>query len=444
MIVTTKPIKYTALQTNTPIESFVSNSQTTAFTYVHGAYNNTAQYLTTISNLDKFIKEVKGLKFIRSLPSLTDVTQVNKCKRVMIDYLNITRHNKVNHSVLDSLNTNINIENIQLNWSLKVAFHETILSFCDDSSLSETRILSFGTKLLYWLKQVENQIKTQEQHAKRVLFYGVAKEHELIFLKLLWKVGFHVLVLNPLHLTDETLRLVKRHCSYMALDTFLKDIPEYPKQEVFNEQENANSVALKLELQSNHSVQAPVKSYEQLALFAESVVMIRVKNEKGDTVGSGSGVVIQKDGYIITNLHVVNKGVYYEILFENDPNVYLTNRLVKYHTDYDLALLKVDLTCKAIRLSSVNLVRGQKIVSIGSPLGLFNTISEGIVSGFRQFDGLDMIQISAPISAGSSGGALLNMYGELVGITTAGFDDGQNLNLTVPSKYIKMIAGNIL
>ncbi len=86
-------------------------------------------------------------------------------------------------------------------------------------------------------------------------------------------------------------------------------------------------------------------------------------------------------------------------------------------------------------------MRGQKVVAIGSPLGLFNSVSDGIISGFRVVDNVDMIQFTAPTSHGSSGGALLNMYGEVIGISTAGFDNAQNINLAVGyeaiSQFIK-------
>ena len=83
------------------------------------------------------------------------------------------------------------------------------------------------------------------------------------------------------------------------------------------------------------------------------------------------------------------------------------------------------------------LVRGQRVVAIGSPLGLFNSVSDGIISGFRAIEGVDMIQFTAPISNGSSGGAVLNMYGEVIGISTGGFDAGQNINLAVGYEYIR-------
>lgn len=99
----------------------------------------------------------------------------------------------------------------------------------------------------------------------------------------------------------------------------------------------------------------------------------------------------------------------------------------------DLAILRIDRKLHPIPVyaGEKGLVRGQKVVAIGSPLGLFNSVSDGIISGFRNVDGVAMIQFTAPISHGSSGGAVLNMYGEVIGISTAGIDSGQNLNLAV-------------
>ena len=94
--------------------------------------------------------------------------------------------------------------------------------------------------------------------------------------------------------------------------------------------------------------------------------------------------------------------------------------------------------------SGMPLSRGQKVVAIGSPLGLFNSISDGIISGFRTFGDMSMIQFTAPTSHGSSGGALLNLYGELIGIITGGFDDGQNINLAVDYKTVRTFAGGFL
>ncbi|HFL3671763.1 TPA: S1C family serine protease, partial [Clostridioides difficile] len=129
----------------------------------------------------------------------------------------------------------------------------------------------------------------------------------------------------------------------------------------------------------------------------------------------------------------------------NDDKVYTSYQIIKYHSDYDLAVIKVDRKCKPIPVKvSKKPVRGQKIVAIGSPLGLFNTVSDGIISAFRDFETVQMIQFTAPISSGSSGGALLDMFGNLLGLISAGYDDGQNLNLAVESNLVKIFANNFI
>jgi S1-C subfamily serine protease len=186
-------------------------------------------------------------------------------------------------------------------------------------------------------------------------------------------------------------------------------------------------------------------SFEEIAALSEAIVMIKVIDESGEYFKTGSGVVISPDGYILTNCHVVSGGEGFAVKFENDSKEYFTRSLVKYHTDYDLAVIRVDRTCQILPvLAQGSLVRGQRIAAIGSPLGLFNTISDGIISGFRELELKSMIQFTAPISHGSSGGALIDLYGRLVGIITAGFDDGQNLNLAVDYTTINTFANNFI
>ena len=80
---------------------------------------------------------------------------------------------------------------------------------------------------------------------------------------------------------------------------------------------------------------------------------------------------------------------------------------------------------------------GEKVVAIGNPLGYERTVSDGIISGLREEKGMKYLQITTPISPGSSGGALLNMYGEVIGITSMGYlGFAQNLNFAVPINYV--------
>lgn len=180
-------------------------------------------------------------------------------------------------------------------------------------------------------------------------------------------------------------------------------------------------------------------SYEELAGMASSVVMIVVYNEKKEPYASGSGVLINNEGYILTNFHVVCGATAFAVRLEEEEEPRFTTELIKYHPENDLALIRVEpINRRPIPLcSNRKLVRGQKVVAIGSPLGLFNTVSDGIIAGFRKIEEVSMIQFTAPTSHGSSGGALLNLYGELIGIVTAGFDDGQNLNLAVDYETLR-------
>lgn len=179
---------------------------------------------------------------------------------------------------------------------------------------------------------------------------------------------------------------------------------------------------------------APVeKSFEELALLASSVVMIAIHDRNGEIIGTGSGIMVGKGGYILTNNHVASGGQYYSVRIEEDDRIYPTDEVIKYNGVLDLAVIRIDRKLRPIPMytGAKKLVRGQKVVAIGSPLGLFNSVSEGIISGFRTIDNVDMIQFTAPTSHGSSGGAVLNMQGEVIGISTAGFDNGQNINLAV-------------
>ena len=166
--------------------------------------------------------------------------------------------------------------------------------------------------------------------------------------------------------------------------------------------------------------------------------MIAVHDRKGDIIGNGSGIMIGREGYILTNNHVARGGSFYSVRIENDETMYKTDEIIKYNSLLDLAVIRIDRKLQPLPVyrGSRPLVRGQKVVAIGSPLGLFNSVSDGIISGFRRLNDVDMIQFTAPISHGSSGGAVLNMYGEVIGVSTAGFDEGQNINLAVGYEFI--------
>lgn len=178
-------------------------------------------------------------------------------------------------------------------------------------------------------------------------------------------------------------------------------------------------------------------SIKDIAAFDESVVSIITINSLGDEAGQGSGFYIG-EGLFVTNHHVIKDGVTFKIITNQNVELSVAG-IVKQDKVHDLAILKSkslpDL--KPLKIGSKDMVvKGDTIVTIGNPEGLQNTVSDGIVSGFRRVDNTDYIQITAPITYGSSGGPLFDMKGYVIGVNTAGLDAG-NLNFAVAIDNIK-------
>jgi len=119
--------------------------------------------------------------------------------------------------------------------------------------------------------------------------------------------------------------------------------------------------------------------------------------------------------------------------------------IVGFDGTHDLALLSVPSTeHNVLGLSDSDKVQvGDEVFAVGNPYGLEGTVSQGIVSGVRRIRAESLLQITAAISPGSSGGPVLNGNAELVGIATATFQGGQNLNFAVPSNYLEALLGNM-
>ncbi len=177
------------------------------------------------------------------------------------------------------------------------------------------------------------------------------------------------------------------------------------------------------------------KSGEQLfAELSRSTARITVHDVSGRTVGLGSGVVTGS-GQVITNCHVATAGGTLSVKVSGEQ--YSASVEVA-DEEYDLCRLSVSgLTAPAVPIGSIDTLRtGQKVYAIGAPQGLELTISDGIVSAFRDMPQGRIVQTTAPISPGSSGGPLFDAYGRLVGIMTFQHRSGQNLNFAVPADWI--------
>jgi hypothetical protein len=173
-----------------------------------------------------------------------------------------------------------------------------------------------------------------------------------------------------------------------------------------------------------------------------STVLIVVEDKNGQVQSLGSGFLVAPN-IIATNYHVIENSYSGYVKLVNEDDLYEIDGVVGYNAKYDLALIKVSNNLGSpltLKQSSVDI--GQKIFAIGNPLGLEGTISDGIISGLRDFEGVSLLQISAPISPGNSGGPVVDANGKLVGVATSTFEEGQNLNFAVPVKYLKELIDN--
>ena len=181
--------------------------------------------------------------------------------------------------------------------------------------------------------------------------------------------------------------------------------------------------------------------------------MVSIQAEDAKSYSTGTGVVLTADGYLITNAHVVAGADKVQVACAD--NRVLDAALVGFDAREDLAVLKVeadDLTPAEFGDSSA-LRCGDPVAAIGDPLGYRSTITDGIVSALDrdvEVDGTSMvlIQTSAAINMGNSGGALINQYGQVVGITTVKIvtDDGsaESLGFAIPSRRVKYVADTLI
>lgn len=187
---------------------------------------------------------------------------------------------------------------------------------------------------------------------------------------------------------------------------------------------------------------------EIYAKCSPAVFYIEIYNAAGKAIASGSGFFIDSNGTAVTNYHVIDGATSAKITTSDSQQQYDVLGLYDYNKEHDWAVIKVSGSgFKKLNIgTSANLNGGATVYTLGSPLGLQNTISQGLISNpKRTIDGTDYIQISAAISHGSSGGALLNSSGEVIGITSAGYDNGQNLNLAIPMHYVNTsVSGGII
>ncbi len=175
-------------------------------------------------------------------------------------------------------------------------------------------------------------------------------------------------------------------------------------------------------------------------------------SEREEVIGTvsirsiGSGVVVHKDGIIVTNAHVVNMANHVFVRFSRGDIAEGEVLLINQKDDLAMIRVKPPHLLKAVKLAAPeDIMTGETVVAIGSPYGLENSVSVGVVSGKnRTFDipsgdhsFTDLIQTDASINMGSSGGALLNLEGELVGLNLAVVQNAQSIGFAVSVTKIR-------
>lgn len=170
-------------------------------------------------------------------------------------------------------------------------------------------------------------------------------------------------------------------------------------------------------------------------------------------VSTGSGVIITEDGYIVTNAHVLQADGYHDILTADD-NIY-SAKIVGRDSKTDLAVVKVSANnlTPAVFGDSDQVIVGEQVIAIGNPAGLTGSVTDGIVSAVDRnirsdYTGFEMkcIQTNAAISPGNSGGALVDMYGHVIGITSSKYvnDQYEGLGFAITINEVKPIIEELI
>ena len=189
---------------------------------------------------------------------------------------------------------------------------------------------------------------------------------------------------------------------------------------------------------SQNKVESSDKTAEVVKSSVEAVVLIVTSDANGVETRQGSGFIVSTDGKIITNYHVIKDAKTALVKLSNGAFFPMESILAS-DPVRDLAIIKVagkNLPTLTLGDSGKAAV-GERVVAIGSPLGLQNTVSDGIISALRDEKAdVGWIQTTAPVSPGNSGGPLILMDGSVVGVITWGVKIGQNLNFAAPSNKV--------
>src|ERR1041385_5015959 len=194
-------------------------------------------------------------------------------------------------------------------------------------------------------------------------------------------------------------------------------------------------------------IPAPIRASQDLLpdlvrRIKPSAVAIETYDAHGEKLSRGSGFFVDSDR-IVTNRHVI-EGAYRAEVHSSTGTVYPVKGVLAVDAEGDIALLKIDVPptnqIRPLPLDKTSPQEGESVVVIGNPLGLEGSVTNGIVSAVRDIPTFGrIIQITAPISSGSSGSPVVNMQGQVIGIATLQITGGQSVNFAIPSERISQL-----
>lgn len=171
-----------------------------------------------------------------------------------------------------------------------------------------------------------------------------------------------------------------------------------------------------------------------------STAILVMEDANGQPLSLGSGFLV-RDGQVASNLHVVAGATRGYAKLIGEKAKYDIEGITAVDSERDLVVLRISARrTQVLPLGNSDVVQvGEPVYAVGNPQGLEGTFSQGIVSSVRDVGTDKLLQITAPISPGSSGGPVLNARGEVIGVSVATYRGGQNLNFAIPSNYLKAL-----
>ncbi len=190
---------------------------------------------------------------------------------------------------------------------------------------------------------------------------------------------------------------------------------------------------------------ATAQTPQQIAQKAfRSTVLLVMEDKNGQPLSLGSGFFVKQE-QIATNLHVVEGATRGYAKLVGKEAKFNIEGYTAIDEKRDLIILKVTaIGTQTIPLGNSDLAQvGETVYAVGNPRGLEGTFSDGIISSIRPVGSDKLVQITAPLSPGSSGGPVLNRMGEVIGVSVLTISNGQNLNFAIPSNYLKTLIAKV-